>query len=43
VRTRVGLSNQLRSIQQVLYPGAAQIFADIDSPDRPGVPASISQ
>jgi transposase len=32
VRTRVGLSNQLRSILQALYPGAAQIFADIDSP-----------
>jgi len=32
VRTRVGLSNQLRSILQALYPGAARIFADIDSP-----------
>jgi len=32
VRTRVGLSNQLRSVLLALYPGAAQIFADIDSP-----------
>ncbi len=32
VRTRVGMGNQLRSILQALYPGAAQIFAEIDSP-----------
>lgn len=32
VRARVGLSNQLRSMLLALYPGAAGVFAEIDSP-----------
>lgn len=32
VHTRVGLSNQLRALLQGLFPGAACIFADVDSP-----------
>ena len=32
VATRVGLANQLRSLLESFWPGAAAIFADIDSP-----------
>ncbi|MGZ5217659.1 MAG: IS110 family transposase, partial [Caldimonas sp.] len=32
VATRVQLANQLRSLLQSFWPGAAEIFADIDSP-----------
>lgn len=32
VDQRVGLANQLRSLLQSFWPGAAEIFADIDSP-----------
>lgn len=32
VATRVGLANQLRSLLQSFWPGAAAIFADVDSP-----------
>lgn len=32
VRTKVGLSNQLRSTLEAVYPGAVCIFADIASP-----------
>lgn len=32
VTTRVQLANQLRSLLQSFWPGAAEIFADIDSP-----------
>lgn len=32
VATRVHLANQLRSLLESFWPGAAQIFADIDSP-----------
>lgn len=32
VATRVQLANQLRSLLESFWPGAAQIFADIDSP-----------
>ena len=32
VATRVQLANQLRSVLQSFWPGAAEIFADIDSP-----------
>ena len=32
VRTRVGLGNQLRSLLESFWPGAAAIFADVDSP-----------
>jgi transposase len=32
VATRVQLANQLRSLLQSFWPGAAQVFADIDSP-----------
>ena len=31
VRTRVGVANQLRSTLQAVFPGAATIFADVDS------------
>jgi transposase len=32
VATRVQLANQLRSLLQSFWPGAAEIFADVDSP-----------
>ncbi len=32
ITTRVGLANQLRAVLESFWPGAAQIFADIDSP-----------
>lgn len=32
VHTRVGLTNQLRAMLNALYPGAACIFSEIDSP-----------
>jgi len=32
VATRVGLANQLRALLESFWPGAAQIFADVDSP-----------
>ena len=32
VSTRVQLANQLRSLLQSFWPGAAEIFADVDSP-----------
>ncbi|GGK55859.1 IS110 family transposase [Salinarimonas ramus] len=32
VATRVGLANQLRSLLESFWPGAAAIFADVDSP-----------
>lgn len=32
VATRVGLANQLRSLLETFWPGAAAIFADVDSP-----------
>jgi len=32
VATRVGLANQLRSLLEGFWPGAAAIFADVDSP-----------
>lgn len=32
VATRVAMANQLRSLLEGFWPGAAQIFADIDSP-----------
>jgi transposase len=32
VTTRVGLANQLRSLLESFWPGAAAIFADVDSP-----------
>jgi transposase len=32
VATRVQLANQLRSLLQSFWPGAAQVFADVDSP-----------
>lgn len=32
VATRVGLANQLRSLLDSFWPGAAAIFADVDSP-----------
>jgi len=32
VTTRVGLGNQLRAVLEAFWPGAAQVFADIDSP-----------
>jgi transposase len=32
VATRIALANQLRAILEGFWPGAAQIFADIDSP-----------
>jgi transposase len=32
VATRVQLANQLRSLLQAFWPGAAQVFADVDSP-----------
>ena len=32
VTTRVQLANQLRSLLQSFWPGAAEIFADVDSP-----------
>jgi transposase len=32
VATRVQLANQLRSLLQSFWPGAAEVFADIDSP-----------
>lgn len=32
VRTRVGLGNQLRSLLESFWPGAAAIFAEVDSP-----------
>ena len=32
VATRIGLANQLRAVLEGFWPGAAQVFADIDSP-----------
>lgn len=32
VQTRVGLANQLRSLLNAVFPGAACIFAEVDSP-----------
>lgn len=32
VDTRVGLANQLRSLLESFWPGAAEIFAEVDSP-----------
>ena len=32
VATRVQLANQLRSLLQSFWPGAAEVFADVDSP-----------
>jgi transposase len=32
VATRIGLANQLRSLLQSFWPGAAEVFADVDSP-----------
>jgi transposase len=32
VASRVALANQLRSVLEAFWPGAAQLFADIDSP-----------
>jgi len=32
VATRIGLANQLRSLLESFWPGAAAIFADVDSP-----------
>jgi transposase len=32
VATRVQLANQLRSLLESFWPGAAGVFADIDSP-----------
>lgn len=49
VAERVALANQLRSLLESFWPGAAQIFADIDSPialafvDRYPTPQSASR
>lgn len=48
VAQRVGIANQLRSLLEQFWPGAAEIFADIDSPialeflDRYPTPQSAS-
>ena len=37
VATRVQLANQLRSLLQSFWPGAAEVFADVDSPIGTGL------
>lgn len=49
VATRVQLANQLRSVLESFWPGAAEVFADVDSPiglafiERYPTPASASR
>ena len=42
VATRVQLANQLRSLLESFWPGAAAIFAEIDSPIALGLRAALS-